>query len=406
MATPSPIGTRLARLRHMRDLTQEQLAERAGIHVDTIRRLEQGTQAAARMATCEKIASALDIELGHLLGQRTMTHTLAPDGGIIALRNAVQNPTGLLPGMPSTGPDSDPPSLTDLHRTLRTARDQYQAGQFTDLVTILPGLITDLADATRASEGQPEHADAWAMTAAAHIMVADLTAQLGHTDLAYTAVERALRATEYASDPLRHALAISTLSLVLLRQGRWADAQMVAARHADAIEPRFSSADREALAMYGVLLLSAAVPASRAKRADDATGFVQRAKAAATLSGSVRVRGTSFGPASVGMQATTVQVSLERPGKALEEAAAFDPGALPWEISRARHRLDVAHSRLQTGDEDGARELLLELDAEQPEWIEHQVLAATTAGSLLERERRRDRPLRRLAVKLGVEAEV
>lgn len=405
MATPSPIGARLARLRDVRELTQEQLAERAGVHVDTIRRLEQGVQASARMATYEKLASALDIELGRLLGQRTMTHTLASDGGIVALRNAIQDP-GLLPGMPTAGPDAEPPSLADLRATLRTARDQYQTGQFTGLVSILPGLITDLADATRATEGQPGHEDAWAMTAAAHIVVADLTAQLGHTDLAYLAVERALRAAERSSDPLRHALAISTLSLVLLRQGRWLEAETVAARHADAIEPRFSSADREAIAMYGVLLLSAAVPASRAKRADAATGFVQRAKAAATLSGTLRVRGTSFGPSSVGMQATTVHVSLGQAAQALEEAAAFDPSALPWEISRARHRLDVAHSRLQTDDEDGARELLLELDAEQPEWIEHQVLAATTAAGLLERERRRDRPLRQLAMKLGVDTEV
>jgi transcriptional regulator with XRE-family HTH domain len=401
MATPSPIGARLARLRALRDLTQEQLAERAGVHVDTIRRLEQGVQAGARMATYEKLATALDVELGRLLGQPTMTHALAPDGGIVALRNAVQHLD--LPGLPRTGPDEDAPALDGIRATLRRVYGQYQTGRFTEATAILPGLITDLADATRASEGRPEHEDAWAMSAAAHIMVADLTAQLGHTDLAYTAVERALRAAEHASDPLRHALAISTLSLVLLRQGRWAEAETIAARQADAIEPRFSTADREALAMYGVLLLSAAVPAARAKRADAATGFVQRAKAAATLSGTLRVRGTSFGPASVGMQATTVQVSLGRPARALEEAAAFDDTTLPWEISRARHRLDVAHSRLQTDDEAGARELLLQLDGEQPEWIEHQVLAGTTAAGLLEREHRRDRPLRRLAAKLGVE---
>ena len=102
MATPGPIGVRLAHLRDARTLTQEELAERAGVHVDTIRRLEQGAQAGARMATYEKLASALDIELGRLLGQRTMTHALAADGGIVALRNAVQA-VGQLPGMPDTG---------------------------------------------------------------------------------------------------------------------------------------------------------------------------------------------------------------------------------------------------------------------------------------------------------------
>jgi transcriptional regulator with XRE-family HTH domain len=402
MATPSPIGVRVARLRDSRDLTQEELAERAGIHVDTIRRLEQDPHAGARMTTYQRLADALDVELGYLLGQRTMTQSLASDGGIIALRNAVQA-VGQLPGMPQAGPDADPPATTDLRATLRAAQRHYQAGRFTDLVTILPGLISDLADATRATENRPDHAAAWSIRAAAHIIVADVAAQLGHTDLAYLAVERALAATERASDPLRHALAVSTLSLVLLRQGRWLDAEAVATQHAEHIEPRFSDDDPDTTAMYGVLLLSAAVPASRAKRAEAATTLLKRAKAAATLSGPVKVRGTTFGPASVGMQATTVHVSLGQPIAALREAALFDPADLPWEISRARHRLDIAHSRLMTDDEDGARELLLELDTEQPEWIEHQVLAATTAGGLLERERRRDRPLRRLAAKLGVE---
>ncbi|ASQ94785.1 hypothetical protein CGL27_18455 [Streptomyces sp. 11-1-2] len=406
--TDLSVGKRLARLRDIRDLTQEQLADRAGVSVDTIRRLEQGTQRGARIATYQKLAGALDIELARLLGQPTMTQSLAPDGGVIALRAAIQAPSDL-PGLDVCGADSDAPGPDDLRPVMEQAQRHYRLGQFTDLVGMLPGLVTDLKAATREAEGGPDHDTVWSMSAAAYIIVADVAAQLGQTDLAYTAVERAMYATARAGDELRHALAVSTLSLVLLRQGRWSDAQQVATRRAAEIEPRLSDRNPEKFAMFGILLLSGAVSAARANRdesdstKDDALTFLRQAEAAAALSGAVRVRGTAFGPASVGMQATTVQVSLGHPDKALATASGVNLDELPWKISRARHRLDLAFARYQTHDDEGARDVLLTLDEEHPEWLTHQMLAASTVGGLLETERRRDRGLRKLAVRLGVD---
>ncbi|MFJ2675142.1 helix-turn-helix domain-containing protein [Streptomyces sp. NPDC087525] len=398
----SSIGDRIRSLRELRGgMTQEQLAERADISIDTVRRLEQ-TQAGAHMSTYEKLASALDVTLGHLLGQPTMTHNLPDSGGLIALRNAIQD-ASTLPGLGNyRATEQEAPSIPDVKAALSTAQKRYQTGQFTELVTGLPGLVSDLNAAVREAENSRGHDEVWSMSAATHIIVADVAAQLGHTDLAFMAVERSLIAAQRASDPLREALAVSTLSLVLLRQGRWEQAQAVAARKAAEIEPRFSDKDPDRIAMYGILLLSSAVSASRAERADDATEMVRQAKAAAALSGAVRVRGTAFGPASVGMQATTVEVSLKRFPEALEAASDVRSEDLPWKISRARHLLDVAHAEYQTGSDDTAREILLGIDEEHPEWMDHQVLAASTAEGLLEKARRRDKDLRRLAARLRV----
>jgi transcriptional regulator with XRE-family HTH domain len=57
------IGRQLAALRHASGLTQEQLAERAEVSVDVIRRLEQGQRRTARFATLHAIAAALDTEV-------------------------------------------------------------------------------------------------------------------------------------------------------------------------------------------------------------------------------------------------------------------------------------------------------------------------------------------------------
>jgi len=57
------IGRQLAALRHASGLTQEQLAERAQVSVDVIRRLEQGQRQTARFTTLQAIATALDTEV-------------------------------------------------------------------------------------------------------------------------------------------------------------------------------------------------------------------------------------------------------------------------------------------------------------------------------------------------------
>lgn len=64
-----PIGERLARLRRRHGLSQEKLAERSGVSVDVIRKLEQGRRKPALMATLTALARALDVEVSVLVGQ-------------------------------------------------------------------------------------------------------------------------------------------------------------------------------------------------------------------------------------------------------------------------------------------------------------------------------------------------
>ncbi|MFF7636405.1 helix-turn-helix domain-containing protein [Kitasatospora sp. NPDC008050] len=55
------LGTLLRRLRHQSGLTQEQVAERSGVSVRTIRRLETGKSADHRLGTVNLLADALDV---------------------------------------------------------------------------------------------------------------------------------------------------------------------------------------------------------------------------------------------------------------------------------------------------------------------------------------------------------
>jgi transcriptional regulator with XRE-family HTH domain len=62
MTTAAHIGERVHLLRSERDWTQEQLAERAGLHRRTVQDVERGTTR-PRLSTCIRIANALDVPL-------------------------------------------------------------------------------------------------------------------------------------------------------------------------------------------------------------------------------------------------------------------------------------------------------------------------------------------------------
>ncbi|MEU6942716.1 helix-turn-helix transcriptional regulator, partial [Streptomyces rubiginosohelvolus] len=102
------IGDRIRALREFRDITQDELARRSGVSVDTIRKLEQGVRESARINTLRGLARALDVQLERLVGQPTVTQQLTDGGGLLALRDAVQDP-GSLPGVPSEEDLEDPP---------------------------------------------------------------------------------------------------------------------------------------------------------------------------------------------------------------------------------------------------------------------------------------------------------
>lgn len=394
------IGDRIRSLREFRDVTQEQLAERAGVHVDTIRKLEQNVRQSARINTLRALARALDVQLERLVGQPTVTQELTADGGLLALRDAIQD-IAALPGVLSDGNLEEPPDAETWTASVKAATNLYWAGDYSELSSTLPLLLRD----GRAVAREADTERVWQQLALSYQLAASLAAQAGHPDWAFAAVEKQLAAAQRASDPLMEGMGISTLSWVLLRQGRWEQAQEVAERKADALEPSFRRATPAQLAVYGNLLVAAATPAARRDRREDARTLLNIAESAATRSGPVRAYGSAFSVVDVRTQQVNVALAGQEPEPA--EALRISGEVAEDEITRpvhsAAYRVDVAQARYQTGDHEGALETLLEVETDQPEWIRFQTLAASTVREMLEAERRRNTPLRSLAARLGVD---
>jgi len=120
------IGDNLALLRRMAPMTQEELAEAAGVSVETIRKLEHNKNTSARMSTLRKPGSALGVPTSRLIGNAART---AAEGSsdvdeldLLDLRRVLTPALGLN-GLALAGPEFEAPALTD-----------YRGGNTLDLV--------------------------------------------------------------------------------------------------------------------------------------------------------------------------------------------------------------------------------------------------------------------------------
>ncbi|GAA1822627.1 helix-turn-helix transcriptional regulator [Planosporangium flavigriseum] len=387
------IGDRLRNLRTERALTQEGLAERSSVSVDLIKKLEQGKRESARLTTLAALANALDVPLSHLMDKRPRLD----DGGdrlVLGLRDALLSPT-LLPGIDQDD-SGDPTPLRDLEAAVRHAWGAYWAGEFNDLARTLPRLVAE-ARVTERSLGS----QAAGLLAQAYQLTACLLVHLGRDDLAAVGAERALAVAGRGDDELQWATLYGTYGWVLLSQARYEEAERLAIRIAERIEPRFSSASEKHLTVWGGLVLWAMAAAVEGARGDAALDYISLARmGAARMDRDRHDYEVNFGPTQVAMQTTYAYSVLGEPDRALTAARDVHREDL-YTISYGRHLLDVAQAHTNSRHDALAVDVLHEAQALAPVWFRHQVLARTLVAELRQRRARLSAGLRDLVQSLG-----
>ncbi|MFK4066072.1 helix-turn-helix domain-containing protein [Streptomyces sp. NPDC029674] len=394
------IGDRVARLRTRRKLTQEGLAERAGLSVDIVRKLEQGVRQTARLTTLNALARALDVEPSVLVGQPATFEVRGDDEpSVLALRQAVSPVSDLLGEEPDP---EEPPTVAALRDTLRSTERIRREGRMGEIGSVLPQLIRDAKAVARASTGS-DAASAYAVLAEAFQVAATTLTALGKEDAAFTALERSMDAARKGNDPHLETVGVSSLAWIFTKQGRLNDAERVALATAEKIEPGFRSRPLE-LALWGVLLLRAATAAVRLERRDTVRDLLNMAGAAAARIGMDRLDyATPFGPTNVGVARVNFLVEMEENAEALRSAHTVpDLAALPptW---RARYHIDLATAHADLGQEEGAVRALLTAERTAPEWMRYHSTSRRLVADLREREHRRTSPLTGLADRLNID---
>lgn len=397
------LGDRIARLRERRELTQERLAERANLSVDTIRKLEQGQRQTARLSTINALARALDVEPSILIGQPTTfeAHDDSDPPSVLALRQAVSPVADLLGEDPDP---EDPPTVGALRAALRSTEEIRRKGQMGAIGNMLPQLIRDARMAAHAYSGG-DQAAAFAVLAEAYQVAATTLTALGKEDAAFTAIERAMTAAHQSDDPHLETVGVSSLAWIFTKQGRLEDAERIALACAEKIEPNFRSAPLD-LSLWGILLLRAATAAVRQGESKHGTveELLNMATAAAARIGRDRLDyATPFGPTNAGVAKVNFMVEMEQSGQALAAARTVPGiGALPptW---RARFHVDRALSYVDLGKDEGATRALLKAEEDAPEWMRYHGTARRIVAELRGRERRRTSPVTELADRLHLD---
>lgn len=381
MPTSPHIGPQLAQRRRRRALTQEDLATLAGVSVDVVRRLEQGRRTSARLSTLDVLADALKCTTAALLGpepRQVDEPSLTVDG----IRHALTAPEAL--GLwESAEPELANPVA--LREQMRRVWKLYQAGAYAQVTAYLPELIGQVRTAAREDEAKTQ-VQAEGLLATAYQAAAGVTITLGHKDLAFLAVDRAVAAARASGSDLHHAAAANFLSWIYRRQGRLGDAEQIATRAAEAIEPPWVGAGSEELAVFGSLLVNAAGAAARAGSAQRCQDLTAMARSAAERLGADRVdRWSVFGPGVVAMTAVNDAVELDDLDLARSLIGQVPPTSKAPASWRSRYLLNAAHTRVQLRDDQQAVQALMEAHRVAPEWVRYHPQARTTAQVLLER---------------------
>lgn len=403
MPDQSSLPDNLARLRKARNLSQEELAEAAAVGVDTVGRIERAERRMVRPETLERLARALGVRPMSLLGIDHQPDASDPE--LVAnLRRAI-SATSEIPGLVELAEGDEVPSLGQLVQSGRRVWDDYLAGRTAELLVELPVLLVDSRRLMHASDGDTR-AEAERVAALSYRLGAGLAGRLGLNDLAWSSAERAVAAARRSDSPeLETAVSLRYLAWVLVRQGRLEEADRVAIRAAEAIQPRMLDRDRARAGVFGNLLFNAASAAVMAGRGDRAREYLSEAGSAAARFGADHSSEAAvFGPRLVGLQSVEMAVRLGDSEGALRAAERLPRMSrdVPkfWE---AGHRLHLARAAADLRRNGEALMYLEQARDIAPVWASQQPLGRSTMSTLVDRAaRRRGETFAQLAAHYGV----
>ncbi|KPM54857.1 transcriptional regulator [Frankia sp. R43] len=410
---PAP-GTHLQNLRRRRGLSQEGLADRAGLSVSTIRKIEQGGN--ARLETFHILARALDAETSSLFQPGSpdpiAEHEESNKLNLIPLRQVLTPVIGLA-GAVTFGAEAPAESReASLRADLSEAVGRYRADDFEAVAAMLPGMIRQSHSLVNRAADE-ERATLLRLRAEIFQLAGLFLTQVRQYDLAYAAIRDAINDATAVGDNLTAAFGAISQAWLFIRQGRFVDAESLAGDIASKIEPRMSTATDEDLSAWGWLLLRGSAAAIRNNRQDSSDEFLSLADVAASRVSAARAPDhhnqylTTFGPAVVAMKrAESMMVMGDARGVLrLAENIPHPRSGRRRSDNLSRHLLDVAAAHTDLRDYRDATDVLVQLRKNSPEWLRHQRKAKDILLILLRsRKRSLSQELRDLADFLDVAA--
>ncbi|WP_253879126.1 helix-turn-helix domain-containing protein [Actinomadura rupiterrae] len=390
--TRETVGTRIARARKRRGLTQHGLAERAKYSRGHIAQVEAG-QKVATPAFVAAAAAALSVDPADLYGQpyRLPGHDDRVHAFIPELRRILAD---VDVGPALAGP---PRSVDVLAAEVATGQKLMHNAQLSKLGARLPAVLEELAYWAH-ENGDPE---VWGLLSKALRLGVSLARRLGYSGDALALLERASDTARRSGDPNVPALITLARALVLLGLNQHRPALILLDRAAANLDP----GRPDAAEVAGALDLRSAIVAARAGEAGRGWDYfgqaVERVRAGRT--GPV-VHGLEFTPANVAIHGAAVASELGDTAEAARrdhEIGERTLTALPPE-RRAHHEIDMSRVHVEAGDHAKALERLASADRIAPQMVTFHPTARSVVAHLVDVRRALPEPLRRLQQRMPV----
>ncbi|RNL81840.1 helix-turn-helix domain-containing protein [Halostreptopolyspora alba] len=395
-------GQLIRRHRKRRGLSQAALAGLIGRSESWLSQVERGKRNVDSHQVLTRLSAVLRVELPDFTGDDS-----AENGGRYSAARDVERAMMRYASLETIIEDRGEATAVDVDRlraeAIRTYA-AYQATRYEEVGRRLPRLIRDVEAAARTRGGdRPAVCSARALV---YNTAAAVLRRVGEHDLAWTAADRAMSATEWADETLLAAVGAYRLSYVFISRQRPAEAAELAMGAAHALERTMRTPTPDQLSVYGGLHLAAATAAASEFDRAAVPRFLRSAQRVAERFGrDANLQGTAFGPTNVTIHTISTSVQIGDAQTAVDAGEELDVDALPTGLvgRRAQVHLDVARGYTQRRMDAAAVNTLLSAERIAPQLVRYDPQTANVLAELLRREHRRSTPeLRPLAKRAGV----
>ncbi|WP_280397575.1 helix-turn-helix domain-containing protein [Nocardia carnea] len=381
----SYIGQRVRQIRARRGISQQVLADRAGMSRGAIAKYENGERPVDSRRTLLALAAALGVTVGDLTGHDQ--DKLDPaTAGFHAVVPELETVIWTRGNVTDTRP---PRSLDDLAASSELATKLRNDCDYAALGPMLVPMLTDAYRHVRDADGANAER-AWDVLGTVAYGVASALRARGYHALAWTAAQEAERAASHVGGVAPIAAAVFSQGQIMLsRPGALPAALAATTATAEKIDSEVRTAGE--IETYGMLHLQGSIVAAT-MGGDPEPHLAEAAEQAGRLAGARPntsiARNESFGPANVALWRMSAAIERREPGQVLAFAQTLAPGELPNEGRRAQYFVEIGRAHAMQRNYRDSLYALLRAEHAAPQHVRTMAPVRELVGHMMRTARR------------------
>ncbi|WP_280193225.1 helix-turn-helix domain-containing protein [Nocardia farcinica] len=392
------VGRRVRTIRARRGISQQVLADRAGLSRSAIAKYENGLRPVDSRRTLLALASALGVTVADLAGHE---HEKL-DPGTAAFHMVVPEIEAVLWSRGNVTDHRPPVGPAELAALTRKATELRNDCDYSALGPMLVPMLTDAYRHVRDAESER----AWDVLAAVTYGIASALRARGYHALAWTAAQECERAAAQVDGVAAVATAaFSKGQIMLARPGALPAALDTTIGTAEQIAGAVRTVGE--VETYGMLHLHGSMVAATLGGDPEphlAEAAAQADRLAAARPSTSLARNDSFGPANVTLWRMSAALERREPGRVLALAPRLSPADLPNQGRRAQYFVEIGRAHAMQKHYRDSLYALLRAEHLAPQHVRTMVHVRELVGHMM-RKARRDLTtgeLGRLAQRVGV----